>query len=148
MRSAMIGRNFSIAKEKARRRYNEGCVGTLLLVAIELSLVFGFLFRNRGTFRSALDQMGLLEEWAALCGSVAILLVAGLIWPRVRQSSLAFAAIVNGATATMLFFFAPGLVLAPYGLVVQFATVASCALLWLHVRGEVYSTERKNARKD
>ncbi len=147
MRSAIIGRRFSAAKEKVRRRYNEGCVGTLLLASIDLALVFGFLFRNKGTFRTALDRMGLLEEWAALCGSVAILLIAGLIWPRVRQSSLAFAAIVNGATAMMLFFFAPGLVLAPYGLVVQFATVASCVLLWLHVRGEVYSTERKNARQ-
>lgn len=149
MRSAMIGRYYPKAEEPARRRYNEGCVATLMLAAIELSLVFGLVFRNKGSFRSSLDGLGLLEEWAVLLFSVAVLLLAGLVWPRLRQCSLAISAIANGATAMMLYSFVPGLVLAPYGMVVQFAAAASCALFWLHIRGEVHSTERKatNARK-
>lgn len=136
---------------RGRRKYNEGGVATCMIAAINLSFAIGMFTRNRGTFRSALDRIGMLEEWSVGCIMIALLLLIGLFHRThgtVRYWSLALASLWGGATTTLVAFYAPHLFFSPFGMVVMCSCGGAAALLWLHVRGEAYQGRRElqNAR--
>lgn len=137
--------------QKGRRKYNEGGVATVMIAAINISFAVGMFTRNRGTFRAALDSIGLLEEWSVGCIMIALLLLFGLMrrmHGTIRYWSLIAAALWGGASATMVAFYAPHLFFSPFGMVVLCSCGGATALLWLHVRGEAYQGRREleNAR--
>lgn len=127
------------------RKFNEGCVATLLLSGINLSLAIGALTSNRGSFRGALNRLGLLEEWSLGCAIIAVILVLGVLRPNtaLRYWSLISASLWSAASYVSVAFLAPHLLTSPFGNTILFSSAAAYALFWLHVRSMTQTTHMR-----
>lgn len=120
--------------EPKSRRFDEGVLGSVLIIWLNLSVMFSTLLRGRSRIRESLEELGLIEEWAIgyaiAAGGIALSLA--IRNRTLRYGALAVNACVN--LATVLVAINIGFAFSHFMLSTLGAALFSFALIWIDER--------------
>jgi hypothetical protein len=128
------------------RRNFEGIVASLMLAGIDFAFALGMFTPNRGAFRAALEERGLLGEWSIMFGAAGVLLLVGLVRPPWREHSLGINLCALASTYVVLLIFGRDILLSPFGNTVLVCFFATAALIWLDMRERGHASGGKERR--